>query len=206
MVSDVCVFLAGLSAPPFYASSDYQRGEWLRQLADDRTKVTLQLLGRRVLTDNKSRGRTTQASSKRDVTAVLPELQSLDLGTNNNPEEEQVVVGRLYYRPSLFQLFATDLAYPLVRYGHACVESEMFMKNTHTAGSRITDSSTGLETLRKDVNYLDRLGKLEYDAAKGFYGMWSDTMIRDKRRDIVDEVEFQSNASVWQRLWRWMRG
>jgi hypothetical protein len=104
---------------------------------------------------NKLRDKTTQASSKRNVTVVLPELQSLDLATSN-PEEEQVIVGRLYYRPSLFQLLATDLAHPMVRYGHACVESEMFMKNTNTAGSRITDSSTGLETLRKDIIYLEQ--------------------------------------------------
>lgn len=200
-----------MSAPPFYASNDYQRGEWLAQLAKEQTKVTLELIGRRVITDNHNNNSNNNkpTRSKRDVTVVLPELESFDLdlaSNSSNPEEEQVIVGRLYYRPSLLQLFATDVARPLVRYGHACVESEMFMKNSHTASSRITDASTGLETLRKDVNYLDRLGKLEYDAAKGFYGMWSDTMIREKRRDIVDEVEFQNNASLWQRLWRWMRG
>jgi hypothetical protein len=227
----MCFLLAGLSSPPFYTSNDNndQRGDWLGRLAEDRTKVTLELLGRRIVTDNnnnnnnnnnvkKLRDKTTWASSKkRDVTFVLPELQStLDLSTsknNSHPEEdeeaEQVIVGRLYYRPSLFQLFATDVAFPLVRYGHACVESEIFIKNRHTStasSSRIMDASTGLETLRKDVKYLDRLGKLEYEAAKGYYAMWSDTTIRDKRRDIVDEVEFQSNASLWQRLWRWMRG
>ncbi|CAB9508735.1 expressed unknown protein [Seminavis robusta] len=212
------VEIAGLSAPPFYASTDYQRGEWLQRLASDKTKVTLQLLGRRVPNSpstgtGNAHNNTMEPNhrNKRDVTVILPELEqslqkdNLQQGAEEQ-QEQQIAVGRLYYRPSLFQLFATDLATPLVRYGHATAESEMFMKSLHTEGTKIVDATQGLDTIRKDVKYLDRLGKLEYEAAKGSYGMWSDTLIREKRRDIVDEVEFQTNATAWQKLWRWIRG
>jgi len=30
--------------------------------------------------------------------------------------------------------------------------------------------------------------------------------VRDKRRDIYDEIEFQANANVFQKIWRWLRG
>lgn len=200
--------VAGLSAPPSYTSRGYQRGDWLRRLAEEKTVVNLQLLGRRVSEAPASNNNTKKEQTKRDVTAVLPEMQStLDKEANNKhaKAEEQVAVCRVFYRPSLFQIFATDLADSLVRYGHACVESEMYMKNEHTAKTRVIDASSRLEDLRKDIKYLDRLEASEFKAAEGSYGMWSDSMIRQKRRDIVDEIEFQANANIFQRLWRWIR-
>jgi hypothetical protein len=198
------VEIAGISAPPFYTSlGGYQRGEWLRRLAKENTMVKLQLLGRRV--PIKSPSARMDQPTKRDVSKILPEVQSTLDEEWRTGEEEQSIVGRLYYRPSLFQIFSTDIADTLVRYGHASVESEIFLQNQHTAKSRVEDASKDLNDIRKDANYLDKLGKLEYEAAKGSYGMWSDSFIRDKRRDIVEEVEFQANAPVWQKLWRWIR-
>ena len=200
------LMIAGLSAPPYYTSNDYQRGEWLRQLADAKTVVNLQLLGRRVASSQVPAAE--KKTSKREMSTVLPELQSsLDQESSNShvEGEEQVAVCWVYYRPSIFQLFATDLADSLVRYGHACVESEVFMKNDFTSGTRVIDASTGLEDLRKDIKHLDRLERSQLKGAEQSYGMWSDSSIREKRRDIMDEIEFQTNSNVFQRLWRWWR-
>lgn len=176
-------------------------------MADEKTMVKLQLLGRRVVTATNNEVVQRRSNSKRDVTVILPEVQrTLDNDVNNRQEAEQIAVCRIYYRPSWFQLFATDLADTLVRYGHASVEPEIFMNNEHTnQTTKVVDASSRLEDLRKDVRYLDRLGKLEYEAAKKSYGMWADPFIRETRRDIVDEVDFQATANIFQRLWRWIR-
>jgi len=225
------VELAGISAPPFYESNNvggYQRGEWLNRLAEDNTKVRVELLGRRVVAtpkvardnNNNNQPMRSGAFKKRDMTVVLPELQStLEEDAKNRggeDEVEQVAVCRIYYRPTWYQVFATDLADTLVRYGHACVEPEMFFSNhnnnndNHPSSStpsrtKIVDASTHLGDLRKDANYLGKLETLEYDAAKKSHGMWSDPMIRAKRGDVVEEVEFQATATMLQRLWRWIR-
>lgn len=199
------LILAGLSAPPFYTSRGYQRGEWLRQLADSKTVVSLQLLGRRVASSQAPAAE--KKAFKREMATVLPELHALGQESSNShvDDEEQVAVCWVYYRPSIFQLFATDLADSLVRYGHACVESEVFMKNDFTNDTKVIDASTGLEDLRKDIKRLDRLERSQLKGAEQSHGMWSDNSIREKRRDIMDEIEFQANANVFQRLWRWWR-
>lgn len=202
--------IACLSAPPFYTSRGYQRGDWLRRLAEEKTTVKLQMMGRRVAETPTNEKSTRKDQTKRDVTAVLPEMHSTldkDFTESKRGEgEEQIAVCQVSYRPSLFQFFSTDLAESLVRYGHACVESEVYMHNEHSSETRVIDASSRLEDLRKDVKYLDRLESNEYKAAEGSYGMWSDSMIREKRRDIVDEIEFRANANIFQRLWRWVRG
>jgi endonuclease YncB( thermonuclease family) len=196
---------AGLSSPPSYISHGDQRGEWLRRLAAEKTMIKLQLLGRRV-PEQQDPPTTWQKEpyTKRDVTAVLPEIQT-EKNESRKVDEDQIAVCRLYYRPKLFQFWATDVADSLVRFGHASVNSEVFMKNEHTAKTKIVDTSTRLDDLRKDVKYLERLEKLEYEAAKGSFGMWSDSRIREMRRDVVEEVEFQTKANMLQKFWRWFR-
>jgi len=209
-------FLAGIAAPPNYSSNKYQRGDWLHRLAEEKTVVKLQLLGRRVITSNNSNSNSnsnySNNNSKRDVTAVLPELQySLDeaKAKSSSQDQEQIVVCKATYRPTLLQLLPSDLARTLVRYGHASVESELYMNsqnNQHVEGTKVKDATDRLDELRKDIQYLNRLEKAEFQAAQGQYGMWSDPAVRDKRRDIYDEIEFQANANVFQKIWRWLRG
>lgn len=168
--------------------------------------VKLQLLGRRIAESEASTSNR-ENKTKRDVSDVYPDIQSAtEDSSTNNKGEEQTAVARIYYRRNMFQVFATDVADSLVRYGHACVNSEIFMKNEHTKGTKVVDASASVSDLRKDIRYLESLEKLEYEAAKKSYGMWSDSQIRKMRRDIIDEVEFQSKASIWQKLWRWLRG
>jgi hypothetical protein len=70
----------------------------------------------------------------------------------------------------------------------------------------ILDTSDGVRDLRRDAVYMDKLGKLEYAAASGSYGMWGDKIIRESRRDVVEEGEFQKSAPVWRKILRWLRG
>lgn len=209
------ILTAGLSAPPFYTSHGDQRGEWLKRLAREKTMVKLQLMGRRISkkeANTNSTGTTGKAKTKRDVSEVYPDIQSSPPEEDDNKprysndiEEEQIAVCKLYYRPNFFQVFATDIAQTLVRYGHACVNSEIYLKNEFTKETKVMDASTSVGDLRKDIKYLENLERLEYEAAKGSYGMWSDSHIREMRRDIIDEVAFQTKASIWQKLWRWIR-
>lgn len=223
------VELAGLASPPpsFYIDtySSGTDGMTVDALVKEQTLMTLQLLGRKVV-------RTTTSKANRGHGSYhYPDRNNTTANNNsNNTIERQVVVGRLYYRPSFWQLWATDLADPLVRYGRAMVESELFVHSTGSGSSSgsgssatntetpsndssssstvvvvVEDASTKLKDLQKDVKYLQRLSKLEKDAVQKQYGMWSHPQIREWRRDVVDEIEFQNTAPIWQRLWRWWK-
>ena len=71
---------------------------------------------------------------------------------------------------------------------------------------KIVDTSQRINDLRKDVKYLDRLAKVEFDAAKKSAGMWSVPEVRQMKKEVVEEVEFQSKSNVFQKLWRYIRG
>ena len=71
--------------------------------------------------------------------------------------------------------------------------------------NKVLDASKDLSDIRKDVTYLEWLNKLELDAIKGQYGMWTDRTIRSALRPhVVEEMEFQATASTWQKVWRWI--
>jgi len=123
----------------------------------------------------------------------------------------QVAICKLYYRPNPFQLFSTDLAESMVMSGRAAVASDDGGLYAHSledgtdkkkVKERIVDATPSVDALRDDAAYLTRLGQAEYRAAAEKRGMWSDLNVRETRRDVVEEAEFQANATVWQKLWR----
>ena len=67
------------------------------------------------------------------------------------------------------------------------------------------ETSQKIHDLRKDVKYLDWLTKVEYQAVKESVGIWSNSEVRTMKQDIVDEVNFQTNANILQKIWRWLR-
>ena len=137
-------------------------------------------------------------------------------------EEKHVAVCRMAYRPTVLQLFATDIAEYLVRTGRANTAPLVLSENINHGGgndsnngsedsgsgpiNRIVDTSQRIHDLRQDVRYLDRLAKNELQAAKDSKGMWSVTEVRAAKRDVVEEAEFQAKANLFQKLWRWLRG
>lgn len=129
--------------------------------------------------------------------------------------EQQEAICRLSYRPNLLQLFSTDIAETLIAAGNAGVSSSILNSNLDademTGGAqqfdmKIVDSSQRISDLRHDVKNLDRLAKTEFEAAKKSMGMWSVPEVRESKREVVEEVEFQSKASIFQKLWRQFRG
>lgn len=130
--------------------------------------------------------------------------------TYNQPLE--VAICRVTYRPSLFQLFPTDIAESLIASGNASVSSSVLGRELPapreggSVKSVIKDSSQRLQDLRNDVKYLDRLAKAEFEAARQSMGMWSVPEVRASKQEVIEEVEFQTKAGVLQKLWRWVRG
>lgn len=176
---------AAVREPPPYTVPSYeeQRGEWLRRLADQKATISCQLLARRSRIEN---------VTKRN-TAALEEF-------GKTAGDEQTAVARVSFRPG-GHLFRRDMAESLVRHGRASILSGMFVSLDNWV---ILDTSDRVEDLKKDAKYMNRLEKAEYEAAKEEVGMWTDELVRDDRRDLVDEITFQTEASLFQKAWRWL--
>ena len=205
----VCRYIAGIHGPPV-PHLLYQTEEHLKRLASERTLVSCQLLARQVVssvrTDDGSN------SKKRPMLAVMPELAQEDASKTvelqqSSSQIPEVAICRVTYRPSFFQLFSTDVAQSLVLSGNASVSSSVLgQQQSASQVSTIRDSSQRLDDLRDDLKYLDRLTKAEFEAAAKSLGMWSVREVREAKRDVMDEVEFQTKATAIQKLWRWIRG
>lgn len=198
--------IAGIQSPPISRDS-YNPHQFLERLAKQRTLVSCQLLGREVPIYN-------ETSEKRQMSHVLPELEDGNSNKTNEVSQildpkyngQQVAICKLHYRPTYTQLFATDIAESLVKAGNANVTSSMLQSDATATNTKIVDSSQRINDLRKDVKYLDRLAKVEFDAAKKSAGMWSVPEVRQLKQEIIDEVEFQSKSNIFQKAWRWIRG
>jgi len=174
------VEIAGVVQPPYYRSLSSQDGpgQWLQRLVEDRTPVTCQLLARRV--------------------------SRYDLGktSENTYPNDQMAVARLFFRPE-GNWFQKDLAESLVKYGRANVSSLM-LSTIETYP--IVETSSDVKHLEQDSKYMEQLERAEHGAVKESLGMWSDSMVRRVQKDLVEEVEFQTNATMLQQLWRRIRG
>lgn len=156
-----------------------QPGSWLRRLAEERTRIKCELLHRHSWVDDDD-----EAEKVRNQSAVC----------------------RLYYTPG-GEFFRKDLGAALVRYGRASVLSSgyMFVEKNQRSNHQL-QSSRELKHLQSDSKYMDALQKLEYEAIKESRGMWADSSVRATKKDLVEEVEYQANATIFQKLWNWYRG
>lgn len=182
--------------------------------------VSLQLLARQIPNHQ------TIERSKRNISDVYPNLERSSKGQSDNdlilssPQQgkEQVAICKLTHRPTLLQLFATDIAESLVRDGNATVSSSLIATATssdildeesissETKKEKIIDASLRLDDLRRDATYLEKLAKAEFDAVEKEAGIWAFPEVRETKRDIVEEIEFQKTANIFQKLWRRLRG
>ena len=214
---------AGIHPPPV-SHLVYQPEQILDRLARDRTLVSCQLLARQInasaSVESGSIAYTNGEARKRAISSGILELSGHVQGTkekgikpmyaNRDPPLE-VAICRVTYRPTYFQLFPTDVATQLIASGNASVSSSIFGNDATYADSErrsifIEDTSQRIQDLRNDVKYLDRLAKAEFEAAKQSVGMWSIPEVRETKREVVDEIEFQTKANFFRKLWRWMRG
>jgi hypothetical protein len=209
--------IAGIQTPPV-SRRLYNPDTFLERLAQERTLVSCQLLGRAVATLRPS-GNEMMASISTFKGNISPVEQPSHGSKSNNTTGEkslashpmldnsqQVALCRLTYRPKLWQLFPTDIAETLVRAGNSSVSSTVWSASANDTGSmRIVDASQRLQDLRNDVKYLDRLAQTELEAAKNSAGMWSVPDVRQMKKEVMEEVDFQTKANVFQKLWRWLR-
>jgi len=215
------VEIAGIRSTEYYpsSSSNDAPGEWLHRLATEHTNVTMELLGRRIVWkegDEQNEQSSSPSSSSMDVAKKrkIPEsLLSTTDKNNVNENATQIAVARLYYRPKPTQFFPTDVGYSLVRLGRAniCVDGlygSGAASSTGNTGSRerLMDASEDIKDLQADAKYMEKLARAEYEAAAESRGMWSDPSIRQRRSDVINEVNFQETATWWQKLWRRVRG
>lgn len=196
------VEVAGLQSTEYYQSVTDPPGAWWERLARDRTAVSVQLLGRRVIAQNHKNNTTT---SDRPTKRQIPGLSSPD--SLHDESAEHIAIARLYYRPKPTQLWATDLAHHMVRAGRANVASDgLYGTASSSHADRPLDTTDSVAALQADVTYVQRLAQAEYEAAAESRGQWADPAIRQAQPEVVAEGEFQSKASVWQKLWRHVRG
>ena len=127
----------------------------------------------------------------------------------------QMAIGRLYYRPSSSSfwnglkdwIFPTDVAASLVQMGRASVASDgLLISSSSSTYYRIEDTTESVRDLQRDVQYMEGLQAAEYQAVAEQRGVWQLPAFRNVRADVVKEVEFQTTAPWYQKVWRWMRG
>lgn len=152
---------------------------------------------------------------KRKVGDVFPDLEKV-VDNERSPADvgkldEQLAVCKLSYRPSYAQLFSTDIATSLLLAGNADVSSSVFattdsLSGESELGNMIVESSQRVDDLRKDAKYLESLAHAEYEALKAQKGMWAFEDARETKSDVLEEIDFQSNSNIFQKLWRRLRG
>jgi hypothetical protein len=226
------VKIAGIATPPSVSrDSSYNPEQFLKQLAKNRALVSCQLLGREVprpvLDGERARVEdTTNPSPNKRQLSSSSSLSSLssssdlasknDNNTNNiptilddyddNSNQHQVAVVRLKYRPN-WQLFSTDIAETLIKAGN-CLPYISSSSSSQDNGNnmKIIDTSKRIQDIRNDVKYLDRLTMFEFQAAQKKIVIWSLPEIREMKKDVIDEIDFQAKATLLQKLWRMIRG
>lgn len=224
-------------------TSETPHDQWLKKLASQKVYVSCQLLARRVSDQTMVPSSFRQdsldldSSGKKRQKRPIPHWHLADSSSGENPspsssldsvhsslvKNDQVAVGRLYFRGSsnsvvsgsaLFPwLVPLDVAERLVRLGRAHVSASLEDANVsggglfpYVPGERIVDASTSTATLRRDVSYVDYLTNAERDAIRESSGIWSDVKNREAHQSLVEEAEFQQTASIWRKLWRRLRG
>jgi len=120
--------------------------------------------------------------------------------------ENQSAICRIYYRPG-GEFFRKDLASSLVRYGRASVltSGSLFAEQNDLMRPKLL-SSNDVRHLRNDAKYMDTLQRQEYESIKESLGMWADPEARASKKDVVEEVEYQTKATIFRKVWNWIRG
>jgi len=176
-----------------------QQGEWLRRLANNQTTVTFTLICKRVPLDHSSVDVKTNLGlpSNSLKEELNPQLTTQRM---SNPEQHQIALAKISYRPGM-SFFRKDLGSSLVAFGRVGVASGMHINDSCT---RTIYGSEKLDDLKLDAQYMDNLGKVEFEAVKASLGMWSDETVRVTRRDLTDEADYEANASTFSKIWKYV--
>jgi endonuclease YncB( thermonuclease family) len=113
-----------------------------------------------------------------------------------------MAVARLYWfdkrtNPGLPFSRQIDLGAYLIGSGQARLASvdEGLVLHDGVASEKLSDKE-------RDITYMNHLEALERKAISQRRGMWVFDHIRQSEQDLVDEVEWESTATWWQKLFR----
>ena len=199
--------IAGALAPPLSRDSCGPT-RFLERLAKKRTLVSCQLLGRLVVVEPDERDSDTDRHSSSETNETMDPVAFDDEKTilSSDLNGDQVALCRLAYRPG-WQLFSTDIAEALVTAGNANVADTILDTDSSSDhGGKPTDVSEQIRDIRGDLDYLEKLRTRESGAAEKSLGMWAFPEIRELKKDIVEEANFQANAGLFRKIWRRIRG
>ena len=191
--------------PTPYQSPSYseQDGAWLRGLAEKQTRVTFQLLSRRVIDLSslltRAQNRQSFGHAFLDTTQDSFSADTVQ-GDVDDFDKKQTAICKVNYKPGAV-LFRKDMALSLVQYGRAEVTSGMHVE---LPGRRTTDGSSKLDDLNADGAYMDQLSNAEYVAIQGRKGLWADDYVREMKNDFIKDILAEENLSVLTRLWNWI--
>lgn len=125
--------------------------------------------------------------------------------SNNNNDEDTILCGRLTFH----HRWGADVGESWVRQGRAIVSSVENNSSLYYPpgyGPEIDDDTLHVDDSRTLAHYISqRLVPAEYEACRNHRGVWADPDYRTSRADVVEEVEFQTHARWYERLWRWVR-
>ena len=118
------------------------------------------------------------------------------LSTITDNQNEIVIIAHLTYWEAE-SWWPVDLGKALVQSGLARVQHNVVLGQ---------HGSDRLQDKRRDIQYLEAISKIEYDAISKRSGMWSIPSIRAASQDAVDHVEWVTTATWYQKIWRRIAG
>ena len=119
------------------------------------------------------------------------------VASTSDDTEPMAAIARIYYRERTPSWWAVDLGSHLVENGLARVQADVVLGR---------NGSNRLEDKQRDIQYLESLSKLQYEAISNRRGMWSIPMVRASARDLVEHAKLETSARWYQKIWRRLRG
>lgn len=193
------VEIAGIKQPPFYYNQGQEGvNDWINTLASKHTRVSCTLLSRRIEKPKVQQ----DGSLDHESISLSNDKQERGVRESISGEQEQTAIAKITYRPGA-SIFRTDLASSLLQHGRANTAAGLHVE---MPSHRTIDGSTNLGDMEADVKYLENLAQKEFEAVKRKKGMWQNEDIRESRQDLVKEADFEENATIFQKLWRRLKG
>lgn len=193
------VEIAGIKQPPFYYNQGQEGvNDWINTLASKHTRVSCTLVSRRI---EKPKVQHDGSLDHKSI-SLSNDRQERGVKGSISVEQEETAIAKITYRPGA-SIFRTDLASSLLQHGRANAAAGLHVE---MPSHKTIDGSTNLGDMEADVKYLERLALNEFEAVKAKKGMWQNEDIRESHQDLVEEADFEENATIFQKVWRRLKG
>jgi len=130
---------------------------------------------------------------------IVKQKKLIPLTSNNVP---MTLIGRIR-KPTIvfFPWLGQDISSLLVQKGQAYVLSSGLV-HVDLPLYPTLHKSTHIKHIHSDAKYIETLSEYEYKAIQTNQGLWSLDAIRRLKPEVIQEVEFQKQATVWKKIWR----